>query len=323
MRINEPLLLLQKISAPYASSFVHVQGPGGNTSVKFNGKMIIKASGFTFGDVAEGNGYVVINIKDVFSDGIFSNRAAEEIVLKCRPPHSRPSMEFQFHAILDKFVLHTHSVYAGVVLCCDSSASVLNSIFDTNDFLLLHYVTPGLPIAEQLIAEMKKKTLPPVIFLKNHGMIIHHNDSDKVLQLYDHVLLSLKKNLILDDALDDWHIKKYPSGAEITLPGTDFKFLTERQLTDSVLIPDQSVFFRDKTGYKNESKPVMIDAEKRMVTITGTSRFVHAGIEMLQAVLYIRRQLKKLGFAPQFLKQKDIDDIHGLEAEKHRISTLN
>ncbi len=318
------LSLLQRISAPYAKGYAHVQGPGGNTSVKFDGKMMIKASGFTFSDVAEGKGYAAVNIEDVFSSGNISNKKADEIVIHCRPLNSRPSMEFQFHAILNKFVLHTHSVYADVALCSDNSADLLNDIFSRKDFLLLPYVTPGLPIAKRLLIEMKKKTLPPIIFLKNHGIIVHHDDLEEAIRIYDDVERQLKNKFALPGATDEMDRVEKSSGIEFSISKNDFEFLTNRQLTDSVLIPDQSVFFRNKVGYsENENKAVVVDAEKRTISFSGTSRFIKAGVEMLQAVLYIRKQIKRLGWTPEYLKAKDIADIHGLESEKHRISNLN
>lgn len=322
--MSDALSLIKRLSSPYAQGFAHVQGPGGNTSVKFEGKMMIKASGFTFSDVAEGNGYAVVNITDVFSNGIITDKKAADIVIRSSPSNSRPSMEFQFHAMLADFVLHTHSVYADVVLCADNSDELLKDIFSKPDFLLLPYVTPGLPIAQQLLPHLKRKKLPSVIFLKNHGIIVHHDDLDEVIRIYNYVENQIKAKFSLPDAMDEMQYSEQPSGVEFFVSRDDFQFLTNRQLTEAVLIPDQSVFFRDKTCYaKIEGKPVAIDAEKRTVSISGTEKFIKAGTGMLQAVLYIHRELKRLGLNPQFLKTEDISDIHGLESEKHRISTLN
>ncbi len=322
--ISDVISLIKRLSLPYAQGYAHVQGPGGNTSVKFDGRMMIKASGFTFSDVAKGNGYAVVNIADVFSDGRITGKKAAEIVVCSNPPNSRPSMEFQFHAMLANYVLHTHSVYADVVLCADSSDELLKDIFSGSDFLLLPYVTPGLPIAQQLLSQLKKEKLPSVIFLKNHGIIVHHDDLDETLGIYNHAQQQIKAKLSLPNATDEFKRIENKQDVELLIPAGDLQFLSDGQLTEAVLIPDQSVFFRDKTGYsKSENKPVTIDAEKRIVSISGTPKFTNAGIEMLQAVLYIRRELKRLGLQPQFLKAEDIADIHGLESEKHRISTLN
>ena len=53
--------LMYKISA-YAGQPAYVQGGGGNTSVKFDGRlMAIKASGYTLGEITEEKGYVTVD----------------------------------------------------------------------------------------------------------------------------------------------------------------------------------------------------------------------------------------------------------------------
>jgi hypothetical protein len=44
---------------------MHVQGPGGNTSVKVNDLMAIKASGYEFKNVVDGQGIVLTDFKAI------------------------------------------------------------------------------------------------------------------------------------------------------------------------------------------------------------------------------------------------------------------
>ena len=78
----------------------YVQGGGGNTSVKLdNGLMAVKASGIRLAQVTETDGFAVVEVetlKDVTSEQGY------------KP--ARPSVEAGFHALLGKFVLHTHPV---------------------------------------------------------------------------------------------------------------------------------------------------------------------------------------------------------------------
>lgn len=327
--------LLKKITSPYAYSYEHVQGPGGNTSVKADGKLIIKASGFTFKDVAENNGIVCLNNKDVVDTLLLK---AQEFgstlenpspsVLGSIPAGLRPSMEFEFHALLKAFVLHTHSVYVNVITCTTECAQLLEKIFEPNEYCLVPYVTPGFPIAEQLVHyATNSHTIPPVIFLQNHGIIVHSDSYKDAVSTYNKVeekiknYLGLKKPpLFVADDLNDGTVVI----AKNMIMDNKFEFKNVIQnLTVDILIPDQSIFFRNKISTDLEQQPeIYVDNKQEQLVVTGTKKFIEACKAMLQAVSYIKNSMAVLGLTPNFIPIDKLDIIHGLSTEKYRISIL-
>ena len=90
-----------------------VQGPGGNTSVKIEGHMWIKASGTELAEARDKNIFVAVDpakaMQELEGAGDGSCRSA----LINPDGGLRPSIETTFHAMFNhKFVFHFHSVAA-------------------------------------------------------------------------------------------------------------------------------------------------------------------------------------------------------------------
>ena len=170
-----------------------VQGGGGNTSVKArDGKTIfVKASGTALKDMSPSRGWAQMDLetlralvrrKDLTS---LPDERREAEVLRflegavLRPAGARPSVESSLHAILDRVVIHVHSVQLDAFLCSRDSREKLKDVFrDMQDVLLyVPYVNPGYTLAARLdeeIAEYRAKRgrLPAVVLLENHGAFI-------------------------------------------------------------------------------------------------------------------------------------------------------
>lgn len=113
----------------------YVQGGGGNTSVKFDGRlMAIKASGYTLAEITHDKGYVTVNYQkildyyntvDASADRDFEKESLEVSLgsaeLLDGMENKRPSVEVGFHTFLKKCVIHTHAVYANIQRAQDIS----------------------------------------------------------------------------------------------------------------------------------------------------------------------------------------------------------
>ncbi len=324
---------LQSITAPFAFTGEHVQGPGGNTSVKQGSEILIKGSGFTFKDVAHDTGVVKLNNQTVqYSLQVKQQQAFTEMssgfpeVLESSPEGIKPSMEYEFHSLLNTYVVHTHSVYANVITCAAACEKLLSDIFADDEYLLVSYVTPGYPIARALLTLKKGEEWPPVIFLKNHGIIIHGATAQEVIDKYADVEDRIKQHLGLAP-LQEFNCSEVTenscvlnagaiNGANIYLTGI------EEELTGQVLIPDQSIFFRNKISTTDESAGIYVDADGQQIIINGSKNFVAAAVAMLQAVYYIKNNMAALQLHPDYIPQEDLDILHGLSSEKYRLSLL-
>lgn len=332
--INTDVKLLQLISEPFSYTAEHVQGPGGNTSVKIDEILVIKASGFTFGDVANGIGFVTLNNSTIVNnlvskissnDAVYENEAPQ--VLGSFPDGLKPSMEFEFHALLDTFVLHTHSVYVNVLSCSSECETLLKKIFEPDEYFLVPYVTPGFPIAEYLLKHKNGNAYPSIIILKNHGIIVHGSSAQMVLEKYQYVIdkiineyeLPLMADLVLQKKEEDVYLV---DEVNVSANNIDVKLLVET-LTQNILIPDQSIFFRGKVSSSIQINPgVFVHIDTNQITLKGNDKFILACTTMLGAVYYIVNNLKKLGLKADYISSEMINIMHSLSTEKYRSSIL-
>ena len=153
----------------------YVQGGGGNTSVKLGDNlMAIKASGYKLSGVTENDGFAVVEV-DSLRD------VTEEQGFK----PLRPSVEVGFHALLGKYVLHTHPVYANLALCSQGGVDNLPTIMADIPYIIVPYINPG----EELSAAIKERLKPnvQVVFMVNHGLIVSAESADECLQLHENI----------------------------------------------------------------------------------------------------------------------------------------
>lgn len=325
---------LRLITAPFAYTSEHVQGPGGNTSYKRDGKMLIKASGFTFKDVDDGMGVVWLNNKQVIdnlmamatcNDETYANEPPE--ILDSVPEGLRPSMEFEFHALLRRYVLHTHSIYANVVTCSAQCADVLARLFNKIDYVLVPYVTPGFPIAAWLANNVDTNEIPAIIFLKNHGIIVHGDDYGKVLATYNHVENAIKAHFNLETIAQlpvTFNPDQSATISRESILQTDINLADlATDLSTDILIPDQSIFFRDKIlSSAGGSQGIFADIENGQLIISGTQKFIAACKGMIEAVYFIKRNITRSGLLADYIPQDKANIMHSLATEKYRTSLL-
>ena len=132
-----------KMSKFAGTRFDLTQAGGGNSSVKLSdGTMLIKASGYLLSEIEINAGYSIVKTSQtaeiVVSEKIKNciNKKTKEkisaellhdcIVDKTAP---RPSIETYFHAILGKFVLHTHPILVNALTCLANWEEELLNVF--------------------------------------------------------------------------------------------------------------------------------------------------------------------------------------------------
>jgi rhamnose utilization protein RhaD (predicted bifunctional aldolase and dehydrogenase) len=189
-----------------------VQAGGGNSSVKLdNGQMLIKASGFALSELTVKTGYSVVITNKVAeiikNDEIItatSKRKREELTSKLIRKstidiNNRPSIETLLHSVLLKYTLHTHPIALNIILSQKNWKDVLNSIFKVDQFALIGYHTPGIDLAIELNKEInREKTIPKILFLQNHGLIVTSDKIEEIEYLTEYVLNLVEAYLNID-----------------------------------------------------------------------------------------------------------------------------
>jgi rhamnose utilization protein RhaD (predicted bifunctional aldolase and dehydrogenase) len=166
------------------------QGAGGNTSVKSDGVMWIKASGWRLAALTKDEGWTTYSLTD--------HRLCDH--LGCRP-----SSEFPLHLLLGQTVLHTHPISAAVLVCAKDGESVVQALFQDHEgpTLWVSYAQPGESLKEAVAHALQgrdPKASPLVLFLQNHGLLISAPDTATAIRLHEETLATILRQYPLGEA---------------------------------------------------------------------------------------------------------------------------
>lgn len=158
-----------------------IQGAGGNSSVKIEGVLWVKASGTWLQDAERSPIFLPVDL-DLARRGFAGGEENVASMPWSRTPQGlRPSIETSLHAFLPQpIVLHVHSVNALAWCIRAEGAPALGSRLDGLNWAWLPYCRPGLPLATQAAGLASKGSAPDVLLLGNHGLVVAGPDTAAV-----------------------------------------------------------------------------------------------------------------------------------------------
>lgn len=320
----------------------YTQGGGGNTSVKNfdNGAMLIKASGYRLVDINENTAFVAVdknkiydyyNSVDLSVEKDYEKESAEvsknSVIAITGMQTLRPSVEVGFHAILKKYVIHTHSVYANLLTCSQEGEVLAEKLFKDKDFgfIFLPYINPGFELTlamknkiDEYVAKSGK--YPEVIFMKNHGLVVTGDFIDRVKAVNTDVNETIRNYFGLAD--DFRTVTLVPTGTGFkseTKIVNDFvkdNPLNKAVLDETPLYPDQLVYLNNILGFS----PNTMVVEKSSVYYNTDIKQATTLEETLAAYLFVVTTVKKAGLTVSTMNEKEVYFINNWEAEKYRRS---
>lgn len=166
---------LRALSVRIGSDPLLIQGAGGNTSLKADGILWIKASGTWLAHALERDIMVPVEIAPLL-DAVSSvdpaaERAEQFVVAGLGASGLRPSIETTVHALMpQRVVVHVHCVNTIALAVRTDCEAELATRLDGLNWALVRYARPGLPLA-LAIAERSSKR-PDVLVLANHGLVV-------------------------------------------------------------------------------------------------------------------------------------------------------
>ncbi|MFC1595736.1 class II aldolase/adducin family protein [Candidatus Margulisiibacteriota bacterium] len=207
---------LVKMSRYAGNRFDLVQSGVGNSSVKLeNGEMLIKASGVRLSQVSRQSNIATVSLKkvrDILTNpkllSLSDKKTKEKIALNLigqaiKDNSPRPSIETIFHAMFEsRYVLHTHPIAVNLLVCRKNWRQVSSELFDSA-VMCVDYKTPGVELAFEVKAELKKYeekygTRPTITFLQNHGLIINTDSFEEIIPMTEQVLGRLEDYFEID-----------------------------------------------------------------------------------------------------------------------------
>ena len=319
----------------------YVQGGGGNTSVKLDDRlMAVKASGFCLSDVKPDGAYAVMDYSNIrafyrgheasdFADAekAGSEQAKANTVAVEGLAALRPSVEAGFHSLLGKFVIHSHSVYANFACCAEEMKHILTEALAGAGFVwgMVPYIDPGARLSFAIRDEMdrvERETgkIPTVLFMQNHGVIVHEETADQALLLHDAVNARLAAHFgVAADAFLRMDLEAYIA-QRLRARRYDASFFI-----DTPLYPDQMVFFVGTLGFGAGAAQ---EGCARLDLATGSLSFgipaAQACVitQTLAAVLFIQEQIEQKGYTLSTMGEQAKRFIANWESEKYRKSLL-
>lgn len=328
--------LMQKISA-YAGQPAYVQGGGGNTSVKFDGRlMAIKASGYTLGEITEEKGYVTVDYEMIrrYYDAVNKNESRDyekeslavnlsSIVLLPGMEEKRPSVEVGFHSFLEKNVIHSHSVYANVLSCSEEGRDAAQKIFAGSGIrhLFLPYIDPGftltLSIKEAIEDyERSRGEIANVLFLDNHGVIVHSENADEAIEIHEKVNDQIRSYFDLT-AFPAPAVRAAADGFSGDTPFLR-EFNTKNKAGEAYwnalkLYPDQLVYTAGKLG-----NAIGINPDTGEVSYRTGEKEAQTIEEVLTGVAYVASSIQGAGLTLRQMDEAGARFINNWESEKYR-----
>ncbi len=224
--MKKALKELIEISQFYGNNKDFTIASGGNTSVKNNEVMYVKASGFQLGKIGE-EGYVAMDrsLLDKLKTKAYSenekSREAEVVsdLLKSRvyPEHNqRPSVEASVHhAIKYKFVVHIHPTLVNAVTCAKDAQKSIEELYG-NEAVFIPYITPGYILYKEIENQNEKYfkahgKYPQIFFLQNHGIFVGAETTLEIKEKYDWIIEKIN-----DEISNELEVKSLPLKEEIT-----------------------------------------------------------------------------------------------------------
>lgn len=183
----------RRLSARIGADPMLVQGPGGNTSVKSDGVMWVKASGTELADASDRDIFVAVDRKKVLAAIDDGDGGCLGAVID-GSGGLRPSIETTFHALLPhRYVFHFHSVHAIAHGISPQGRAALDRKLAGMDWVSVPYRKPGLPLTKAIAARLDGGSAS-VFILDNHGAIVGADD----LEVVEALMADLEERLLLD-----------------------------------------------------------------------------------------------------------------------------
>jgi len=165
------LSALARVSAELGRNRLLVQAAGGNTSVKDDGVLWVKASGRWLAKALDEPVFVAVDLARLMAALERDDPACETCAAFVRAdlsaPGLRPSVETTLHAGLpQRFVVHVHCVETlSHAILIDAEAR-LTSLLDGLNWRWVPYIRPGLPLFRSIAPGAD------VYVLQNHGLVV-------------------------------------------------------------------------------------------------------------------------------------------------------
>ena len=321
----------EELSQEIGNDFSIVQASGGNTSIKINNIILVKASGRKLSNAIDENIFIPLDLRHIlesFNQEIIDHDDFSfKVLIKT---DLKPSIETIFHAIIpNKVVLHSHPIDVISIAINKNANKLISSLLGDFAWDFIPYARPGYPVAKLIDKSLKKKK-SNVFILENHGLIIAADSLNEAMQLQKGVLKvfnSSPRKIKLPDMKkikEIMHLipnSKLPKYSEIHYLGTDANCLELAR--HNPVYPDHIVFCGKKPFFLDpesinlnnlENVEYLIIPDIGVLILKKESTILEI---MLKTQVQIFSRIKNLK-ETKFLSDIQCIELINWEAEKYR-----
>ncbi len=246
--IRSELAPLVHLSARIGRDPLLVQASSGNTSVKLDGVLWIKASGKWMADADRHDMFVPVSLTDAKARLQADTDLAVDSALSAAPPMSA-SIETFMHAVVPhRVVVHVHSVNTIAWAVRQDAPSELAQKLSGLRWHCIPYTPSGRPLAREIEKVTSSRPETDVFILGNHGLVICGEACDAAEDLLGEVerrlmisprRAALSRRGLLEQLarMSPWRL---PEMEGLHALGTDA--ISRRIMRGGVLYPCQAIF---------------------------------------------------------------------------------
>lgn len=311
--------------------------------------MAVKASGYKLKQITPEEGYVVvnyINILDYYNQVDLSQEKDYEkessemvkanIVEFEGLKKLRPSVEAGFHSLLQKYVIHTHPVYANLVCCSQNGRELMDEIFSEESYgvVWIPYINPGFSLTLRIkdtLEKYGKETVldkkVQIILMENHGLIATADDPEECVALHERANELIKEYFGIEEPYPQMQLSKLEENKFISRTGYLIDYFKSHKIDNDffdqiVLYPDQLVYLNSSLSVDAMDNKLNINSQTGEIIYLTTESEAQTMEESMLAYVYIIDQMERFGLSPKSMNQTEINFIANWEGEKYRKSLV-
>jgi rhamnose utilization protein RhaD (predicted bifunctional aldolase and dehydrogenase) len=334
---NSGIEALIDVSARLGRDPLLVQAGSGNTSVKIDGILWIKASGKWLAHAAREEIFVPVDLVDIKSciqrkkDFVaqYTSRSGLRLV---------PSIETAMHALVPwPVTIHIHSVNTIAWAVREDGPAHLADRLAGLRWQWIPYVGSGLPLAREVEKTFSKSPETEILVLGNHGLVVCGKDARAAEEL----LFQVEKRLATEPRPmpepDRALLQRIAHGSEWCLPDLEAVHalstdaISRAILVDGILYPCQAIFLGPSTPLLASSLPVSEAIERheccngarpRFFVVEGNGVIVSESMtraerEMLLGLAEVVRRID-VKATIRYLSQAELTSVLNAEAYRYR-----
>lgn len=323
--MTEPFAELRSISASLGADPLLVQGAGGNTSIKIDGTMWIKASGNWLSDAARKDIFVPLDIPSLTAALLRDDPECESCTAFVRQDLNtsglRPSIETSVHGLMrQRVVLHVHCVNTIAWMILENAKQAVAGKMQGLDWAFVPYARPGLHLSRAIREVIRPET--SVLLLQNHGLVVAGDTVAEATQRLREVIDRLRREPAPVPSGASEELRSHvPAGYHVAddarAHGIAFIDWAIAAAGSNVYYPDHAVFLGTHLPRKADgASPAILIPGKGVLVKDGAKPVVEA---MLGCLMEVFRRLSP-GDPLKPLTREEIGALLNWDAEKYRQS---